>query len=428
MDRRVIFVLIIIFSFNFLFSQTDKDKSDAATSASEKIPDYFKPDSSLQSPEKKTTDVKKEEKKVEDIIKDEKETVKTEEEKVKPESSEKKETTEIVREEKVDSATRATDAVPEDELWYMLNKAALRDRKQKELEKKAELERLNKDDAGKKKQEELALQKKWDEEKAKKITEVKEEKKELKVSEIKDATGDIIAKVDYTKRKSNMIIFNEKNDTKPPSVKNFTEEKNLASLNPWYRTENFIPQTIEDFFLAQPDFIYDNKVIKKGRKTITGKLGEKAFAVSYDFYLNNDYKNAISSFERLVYYNYRIPESSYYLAWCHFILRNYDAAIIYMNEAAVYAERFNYDQAVISEYLHQTGNYYLVLKDYGNAIKFYNQSIQKNISYYKNYEKLGLCYYYLNDYKKAIDYWKIGMDNNDLNSANNYNWLIEKLK
>ncbi|MBN2547019.1 MAG: tetratricopeptide repeat protein [Spirochaetes bacterium] len=419
MTRKTVFIIFFLLFLNFLmFSQNNKDKSDAVTSASEKIPDYFNPDSSIKEVEKKITEVEKEGEKPEEIFKEGKKEVSV----VTEKEDAKKESEIIVKKEMTDSTTRASDKIPQDELEYLLNKTSIKEQKQKELEKFKKLE------ADKKKQEELVLEKKFEEEKVLKEKEAKEEKKEIKTPEIKDLTSDIIASVDYTKRKSNMIIFNEKNDVKPPSVKDYTDEQSLTSLNPWYRSENFIPENIKDFFLAQPDFIYDNNVIKKGKKTITSKLGEKAFAVSYDFYLNNDYKNAINSFERLVYYNYRVPESSYYLAWCHFVLRNYDTAIIYMNNAIVEAEKLGYENSIISEYLHQTGNYYLVLKDYGSAIKFYTQSIQKNSSYYKNYEKLGLCYYYLNDYKKALEYWKIGMDNNDLNSANNHKWLTEKLK
>jgi hypothetical protein len=138
MARRVILIIFIFFSYNFFFSQTDTVKPDAVTSATDKIPDYFKPDSSLSEPEKKATDVKKEEKKPEDkknaeIIKDEKDAVKKEEDKIKQEIPERiKPDTEKV--DNIDSVTRASDAVPEDELSYILNMAEIKEQRQKDLE------------------------------------------------------------------------------------------------------------------------------------------------------------------------------------------------------------------------------------------------------------------------------------------------------
>ena len=132
-------------------------------------------------------------------------------------------------------------------------------------------------------------------------------------------------------------------------------------------------------------------------------------------------------YTKLIYYNYRIPESYYYLSWCYYLQKDYITSINYMKEAVTQGEIYKISESILSGYIFQIGNTYLELEDYNNAIIYFNKAIEKDPSLTNSYNKLGICFYNIGDYGKSLDIWKKGMESGDINCTNNYNWLKKKL-
>ncbi len=263
------------------------------------------------------------------------------------------------------------------------------------------------------------------------VIEKKEEQKENKnkyyIDLFKDMSSDFFYNTNNEKE-STMIIFKDNTNSKIPSIDEEFETNLLSERKNKFKSKNFIPLTIDDIEKYTPDYNYDsNNIIKTSGKTINNQLGEKIFFKAYKHFKLNNNKNAIQLFNKLVYYNYRLPESYYYISWCFYLQRDYITAINYMKEAVNQGEKSNTAKSIISGYLYQIGNIYLEIENYNNAIIFFTDSIDKAPSLINIYNKLGISYYKIGNLKKALEVWKNGMEKGDKNCANNYNWLINKI-
>lgn len=268
--------------------------------------------------------------------------------------------------------------------------------------------------------------------KIEKVTEKIKEKKTIEEPStpitIEDEEFARISRKQQSKRKSNMILFEE---TVSPSSTNFFEEmdENISTEKvPWYSSKKFIPEDIDQFIQAAPKYHYDrNDIILSGYNKINRDLGEKVFLKAYESYRTNDIKNSQLLFEKLVHYNYRISEAYYYLSWCRYLKRDYIKAINYMKKAINESSPINIDNAVISDYIYQIGNIYFKLENYGKAIEYFKKALEKYPALYKSYNRLGISYYKIGELQKALESWEIGMKGEDKNSEKNYNWLKKKL-
>ena len=243
----------------------------------------------------------------------------------------------------------------------------------------------------------------------------------------KNKNSDFFYDLDNEKQ-STIIIFKDNYDTIIPSTEEDYEKKILSEKKIWYKSNDFIPKNYDDFIKSQPTFLYDsNNVIKISGKTIKNTLGEEIFLKAYKQFKSNDVKNAMQLYTKLIYYNYRIPESYYYLSWCYYLQKDYITSINCMKEAIKQGENLEFSESILSGYSYQIGNTYLELEDYNNAILYFNISIGKDPSLINNYNKLGICYYNVGEYEKSLEIWKKGMENGDKDCTNNYNWLRKKL-
>ena len=243
----------------------------------------------------------------------------------------------------------------------------------------------------------------------------------------KNKNSDFFYDLDNEKQ-STIIIFKENYDTIIPSAEENYEKNTLSEKRIWYQSNDFIPKNHDDFIKSQPTFLYDsNNVIKTSGKTIKNVLGEEIFLKAYKQFKLNNCKNAMQLYNKLIYYNYRIPESYYYLSWCYYLQKDYIMSINCMKEAIKQGENLKFSKSLLSGYSYQIGNTYLELEDYYNAILYFNNSIEKDPSLINNYNKLGICYYNIGEYEKSLEVWKKGMENGDKDCTNNYNWLKKKL-
>ncbi len=266
------------------------------------------------------------------------------------------------------------------------------------------------------------------------IAEKKEEKpvekkdtNNYKIDLLKDASSDFFYGINNQK-KSTMIIFKDNFDSKIPSTNEKYDKNILNDKKAWYKSETYIPDNINDFNKYAPSFLFDpNNIILPSDKTIKSALGEEIFLNAYKQFKSNNNKNAVQLYQKLVYYNYRIPESYYYLSWCYYIQRDYVMAINYMKEAIIHGEKSDIPKDILAGYAYQIGNIYQDLEDYQNSIIYFNDSINKDPSLMNNYNKLGISYYKIGDFEKSLEIWKTGMDKGDKNCTSNYNWLKSKL-
>ena len=269
----------------------------------------------------------------------------------------------------------------------------------------------------------------------KNISENKEkiDKKEFADSKIKfieipdDATSDF-RRYDNTKKTSSMILFNENNKTQIPSLNEEFEEALESKKKSQYKSNDFIPGGINDFYKSNPAYIYKVNIIQPGKNKISESLGESIFFIAYKYFKANNTKNAKILFEKLINYNHRIIDSYYYLSWCSYINKDFITSIDYMNEAIIKAEINNWPDNTISNYYYQIGNFYYKLDDHSNSIIYFFKSLQKNSQNFECYNRLGISYYLMGNPIKALEMWKLGMNGKDQDSTINYNWLYKKLK
>ncbi len=243
-----------------------------------------------------------------------------------------------------------------------------------------------------------------------------------------DSTFDFVY-IDNTKKKSHMIIFEDNYDSTLPSLLDDFEDISQNEQLPWYKTEDFIPQNFNEFLRASPDYSYgSNNVIKSGKNRINSKLGDQVFLKAYNLYKSNNIKTARLLFEKLIHYNYRASEASYYISWCYDLKRDYISAINYMNKAIKLGKKSNLSESILSDYSYQIGSIYLKLEDYINSIYHFKNAIEKNPLSYKSYNMLGISYYKIGNLQKALEIWKKGMEGNNSNCIKNYKWLEKKIE
>lgn len=250
----------------------------------------------------------------------------------------------------------------------------------------------------------------------------------IPVEAVSDRTGDFVYS-DNTKRPTNMIIFEEKSDHLPPSMRTDFEDREFTEMYPWYKEDDFIPETPDDFRRAEPAFVFKNDtIILPSLVVINADLGKQVFTKAYSLYSANDTEAALQLFIKLVHYNYRIADCYYYISWYHYLIKDYFQAVAYMEEAIVFSERNGIDSKKIADYTAQIGNIYYKLKEYAKAILYYSRSIEKNASFTDAYNKLGITYFSINNYEKALETWKKGADQGDLNCLSNYEWLRQQYR
>lgn len=319
-----------------------------------------------------------------------------------------------------DSVTHATEVIfPEDEFEYYKRK--LLEREKKALEKKEEREeaKTNIQESKINVQQEI-IEKKEE-------LEVKDKKKPELIEESEDKLFKPLEKKEEVSL--NVIIFIEKDKERVPPSFNTYNDNFFISLEPWYSAKDFLPENLEDFYKARPDILVDeNGVIKRSSLFINSKLGEELFNIAYSYYLHNEYMNATKIFEKLFYYNFRIPETAYYIAFCKLQFNRVNEAISYLKFAIDKATDFNYTNSLISDYYYCLGNFYFKIREYNLSLSSYLKSLELDEKNFKNYENIGSCFYILGDYNKALEYWKRGMEKGDNNCKDNYYWLLEKIK
>jgi tetratricopeptide (TPR) repeat protein len=252
---------------------------------------------------------------------------------------------------------------------------------------------------------------------------VKEEEQKPK----KEDDSTIVIKEDKSKnpvqeKDTSMIIFADNYD---PYYSNHKEENNQVVTKNKKTID--IPTTIEEFCKANPQFIYDsNNIITPGNKSISPKLGEDIINIAYKEFKQNNINIARSYFEKLLYYNYRISDSYYYLSWCYYIDKDYFTAINYMKGALDYCEKENQPINVITDYLIQVGNMYYKLEDYANSIIYFNRALENDPSIVDIYNKLAVSYYKKGDKTNASEIWKKGTELGDINCKKNYEWFLKQ--
>lgn len=247
-----------------------------------------------------------------------------------------------------------------------------------------------------------------------------------KIEEItNDKTADYFY-VDNTTKKSTMIIFPDKTENSPPSLNNNYEGNNEKSQISSTTPLDFIPKNENDFMNATFNYKYnENNIIITGENTIELKLAEILFSKAYKLYQESNITGSKSMFKKLVFYNYRIDESYYYLGWCYYIEKNYTLAIAYLKKTIFYiADKDSYK---IAKRYYQIANIYFNIKEYYSAIKYYNKSLSFNDDFVKSFNGIGLSYYKMSEYKNALISWERGKNKGDLDCKNNYLWLNEQL-
>lgn len=102
---------------------------------------------------------------------------------------------------------------------------------------------------------------------------------------------------------------------------------------------------------------------------------------------------------------------------------NEDKAEEYAEKGSQYYDEKNYPKAIemflksielgCPEYVYNNcGNAYFFLKDYSNAIKYYQLSMKKKPDFKNVYKNIGNAYYHLGDYENAVRNYEIAQKNN----------------
>ena len=135
------------------------------------------------------------------------------------------------------------------------------------------------------------------------------------------------------------------------------------------------------------------------------------FYFACEYYYNGLYSDAILEFEKFLslkdgYYENKI-QTCLNLMRIYIIRQEYDKAIEY----GLYSFKFDTPRP---EILCELGNIYMLYRDYHKAIYWYSLAIQKIKVGGGFYEidkygyvpcvQIGICYYYMQDYKKAYKY------------------------
>ncbi|HOV15504.1 MAG TPA: tetratricopeptide repeat protein [Spirochaetota bacterium] len=227
-------------------------------------------------------------------------------------------------------------------------------------------------------------------------------------------------------RKSDIIIFEDENSKILPTL-NFMRKKELSNEEKtYYELPNFKPKNISEFYLAEPQIKYENSIIKNSEIFIGSDIGDKAFDRAYEMFKTNQIKNAKTFFEKLVYYNYKVKESIFYLSQCYFINRDYIKAITYLKHCIKLTESTDVNSYDIANYYFHIGITYYELKDFNNAIDNFNKSYEINNNLIKNLYHLGLSYYRLNNMDKTLYYWNLGAEKGNDECKLNLEWLKDK--
>ena len=280
-------------------------------------------------------------------------------------------------------------------------------------------------------------------EKEKKIAEIeevieeKEEEKsvDLKKSDVPEDTANIIELSDseelvyiqQVKEDFEMILFDrDVEDNLPPSSRLNYREERINNLKTDYQLKGFRPETLEDFFRAEPVFQYDkNGVIRPGEHELPGPVGDKLLNSAFNFIKKQETKNALNILKRLVHYNSHIAESLYLLGFNYIQNKNDTLALAYIKKAVEYLGED--ENKLRARYLDKIGNLYYNQEDFNNAEYYFKESLKLQINS-EIYLKMGMIYYNLGNYDDSLSFWNKGADLGNTDCRENYNWLQKKLK
>lgn len=231
---------------------------------------------------------------------------------------------------------------------------------------------------------------------------------------------------DNTKRPTKMIIFENSNDTIPPSLSFEVEEKKKDEIRD-YEREDYIPRTNNEFIKAKPPYSFDNNnVLKKGNIILYDVIGETFFREAFNLYQKGELKLALNYFSKLFYYNYRSAESSYYIGLCLYLEKNKIISINYLKNAVILSEGENLPAESISVFYYQIASIYNDLGEFNTAISYYTNSLGKNNKNTANFNGIGISYYKLGNIENALSSWKKGMEAGNKDCESNYKWLAAK--
>ncbi len=422
---------LLIFSFLSLFFYMYSEDSDLKTNATdkkdiiieEKLEDKKektdenkdnsenKEDTITKATEEKKEKIEKKEKKEEKEKKDNEDKEVKKEELTEKASDESDDSNNFKKTEKEDSYTGATEIIKKEKIDEKEDTISMATEEYDILDLKKENNKEKIIENKKDKEDELTKK----EEEKKEIIEIKKEDEKEKGYE------------KNMQEESSMVLFKEDYD---PFLSDI-EEKDQDNIkkSEWSQQEDFIPDSIEEFIKANPKYYFDNDdVLKPGNNKINTKLAEKFFYFAYDLFKTNNLKNSRIMFEKLVYYNFRIAESFYYISWCYFFEKKIELAINYMKKALLQGGIENLSKSILSNFSSQIGEYYFLFEDFDKSIKFFIDSIDLNSDNFKIYNKLGISYYKIGKEEEALNIWKKGMEKGDLNCKKNYEWILKYKK
>jgi len=228
-------------------------------------------------------------------------------------------------------------------------------------------------------------------------------------------------------KESSMIIFENSASLIPPSLTYEYDDDKLVEITD-YELDSFIPRTSEQFDLANPKYSFDNNgVIMRSKIVLYTPIGETMFRKAYKFFQNDELKNAKILFLKLVHYNYRVSESSYFIGLCLHLLKDNILAIKYLKSSIFEGEIEKLSDTKISNYYNQLAKIYYDLSEYDQAISNYLVSLEKDPKNNSNYNGIGLSYYKLGNIQKTLEYWQKGSFLGNKDCEANYKWLSQKL-
>ncbi|MCG8569685.1 MAG: tetratricopeptide repeat protein [Spirochaetes bacterium] len=237
---------------------------------------------------------------------------------------------------------------------------------------------------------------------------------------------DSLVKIDEDLEKEIIIFSNEDDSLIPPSYRYDYYEDTIRTLKTDYQLAGFVPENSQDFFLAEPHYKFDsNEVVLNSELTINSDLGKKLYNHAYLYLKKNQIQNAIHILKKLIHYNYNLVQSYHLLGLCYLETKKYLQSINYLKKANLFLPPSRND--LKASYLDKIGNLYYQIEDFQNAIRYFKQSLQFQEQNYI-YNKLGMIYYLIGNFNQALSYWKNGSQKGDLDSKENYNWLLSRIK
>jgi tetratricopeptide (TPR) repeat protein len=257
---------------------------------------------------------------------------------------------------------------------------------------------------------------------AERLQKLNEEAVELKDE---DSTGKL--KNENPKRDSKVIIFEDSNENIPPSLSYEFDEEKVPETR-YYELDNFIPRSVKEFYMSKPKMSFDNNgIVRRSKINIYSSVGEMVFRDAYIMFQKNELKNSKENFTKLIFYNYRVAESSYYIALCDYLVKDYMGALNCLNYTIDNAQKDGLTDNRVSGIYYQMAAIYYEIDEYKTGLSYYQLSLSKDPKNTANYNGAGLCYFKLGVIQKTLEYWLKGSDLGNKDCEANYKWLIKKL-